>query len=70
MTLTEISNKTFANLEKLKPGTRAEIAKSEIAIKFGIEVAVDTCKLFIDAGNYDFELTDDYKFIKRLSHKF
>jgi hypothetical protein len=63
---TEMFNKTFENLLKIEPGKSGNIANSEMAKAYGIEIALDTCKMFIDE-NPDFQLSNDYKFIQRIN---
>lgn len=70
MTFSELCNQTFAGLSKMAPGSAVELSKTQILRDFGKEHAIEVCKQFIDSGNYDFEFSDDYKYIKRLSHKF
>jgi len=63
---TELFNKTFDNLSKMEPGKSGNIANSEMAKAYGIDIAIDTCKMFIDE-NPDFQLSNDYKFIQRIN---
>lgn len=63
---TEMFNRTFENLLKIETGKSGNIASSEMAKAYGIEIAIDTCKMFIDQ-NPDFELSNDYKYIRRIN---
>lgn len=50
-------------LEKMKPGDRIEIT---VIAKRDPETFLEICKAFIDV-NPDFELSNDYKYIKRIN---
>lgn len=63
---TELFNKTFDNILKMNPGQQGKIEVSEMAKQYGIEIAIDVCKEFIDQ-NPDFQLSNDYKFIQRIN---
>lgn len=66
MSFTDDYYKTFAGLESMKPGESVELSKTKIG-KQDIELIIEVCKIFIDEGNYDFEFSNDYKFIRRLN---
>jgi len=60
----EILEKWFKKFSEMKPGQRIEIA---LTGKRDPALFTDICKHFIDAGNMDFELSNDYKYFKRIN---
>lgn len=65
MSFTEDYYKTLSGLKTLKTGESVELKKTKIGSK-DIDLIIEVCKEFIDAGNPDFEFSNDYKFIRRL----
>jgi hypothetical protein len=56
--------KVYAQLHKLTPGQLLDthlIEKEELRERF-----IKTVKEFIDEGNYDYEFTNDYRYVKKL----
>lgn len=66
MSFTEDYNRTVTGLLSLNPGESVELIKTKIG-KQDIELMIDACKNFIDSGNYDFEFSNDYKYIRRIN---
>lgn len=61
---TEILKMWFDYFSNMKEGQQIEVAVSG---KRDPELFIEMCKSFIDAGNYDFEFTDGYKFFRRMT---
>jgi putative endonuclease len=66
MKFTELLKETHIGLTSMKPGTLVEIDRTKIYKQYGKETMIDVCKEWIDQ-NPDYELSNDYKFIKRLN---
>jgi hypothetical protein len=54
----------FRAFDKMKPGSAIEIKKFA---KDDPKTLIDIGKMFIDAGNMDYEFTNDYKYFKRIN---
>lgn len=65
MSFTEDYNKTITGLSSLNPGESVELNKTKIG-KMDKDLMIEVCKMFID-NNPDFELSNDYKYIRRIN---
>lgn len=53
----------------MKPGEQRKIALTKLG-EINLDLMIEVCKDFIDNGNYDYEFSNDFRFIKRLLNKF
>lgn len=65
MSFTEDYHKTITGLSSLNAGESVELSKTKIG-KQDKELMLEICKEFIDQ-NIDFELSNDYKYIRRIN---
>lgn len=57
-------NKWFGKFRKMKPGEKIDI--NEVGRR-DPELFLSICKTFIDDNNPDFELSNDYRYFKRIN---
>lgn len=60
---------TLLELKNMLPGSQIKVATTSLG-RQDVQAMIDLSKEFIDNGNYDYEFSNDYRFIKRLSFKF